>query len=281
MNRFSDKALWFLLPSALGFMIFFLFPFVISLGYAFLDKPVGGQFVGFYNYIDLFQNAAYQKALLNTGIFMGVCIPMNILCSLGIALLISGITKYKQLFSLIFLIPLVIPSGSMVFFWQMMFANDGFVNGLLAQVGVNPIRFLESGWAMVVIILVFIWKNLGFNIVLLIAGLSGIPQTYYEAAVMDGANKWQTFTRITLPFLAPTFVITTLLTIINSFKVFKEIYLITGNYPHDSIYMLQHFMNNMFSSLNYAKLTTATTVLVLVITFITLGLFKLERRVAE
>jgi multiple sugar transport system permease protein len=283
MNRlsFSDKSLWFLLPSALGFMIFFLFPFAISLGYAFLDRPVGGQFVGFANFIDLIQNPAYQKAVVNTTVFMGICVPLNIIISLGIAMLISGIVKYKQLFSLIFLIPLVIPSGSMVFFWKMMFANDGFINGLIVQVGLNPIRFLETNWAMVVIILIFIWKNLGYNIVLIIAGMSTIPKAYYEAAVVDGASKWQVFTRISLPFLAPTFVLTTLLSIINSFKVFKEIYLITGNYPHDSIYMLQHFMNNMFSSLNYARLTTATTLLILVITLITLALFRLERKVAE
>jgi multiple sugar transport system permease protein len=169
----------------------------------------------------------------------------------------------------------------MVFFWKMMFANDGFVNGILVSIGLNGIRFLESNWAMVVIILVFIWKNLGYNIVLILAGMSSIPKDYYEAAVVDGASSWQTFVRITVPFLVPTFVLTTLMSIINSFKVFKEIYLITGNYPHDSIYMLQHFMNNMFSSLNYAKLTTATTMLVLTITFVTLGLFRLERRVAE
>lgn len=182
---------------------------------------------------------------------------------------------------MVFLIPLVIPSGSMVFFWKMMFANDGFLNGLLARIGISPILWLETNWAMFVIILVFIWKNLGYNIVLILAGLAGIPKDFYEAAVVDGASKWQTFKHITLPYLAPTFVLTTLMSIINSFKVFKEIYLITGNYPHDSIYMLQHFMNNMFSSLNYARLTTATTVLVLVITILATGLFRLERRVAE
>lgn len=280
MSRIRDKAIWFLIPSALGFMIFFIFPFVISLGYAFLDKPVGGQFVWLDNFISLFRNPSYQKAAMNTVIFMGVCVPLSILCALGIAMLLNGVKKHKQLLSLVFLIPLVIPSGSMVFFWKMMFANDGFVNGVLSQIGISPILWLETDWAMFVIILVFIWKNLGYNIVLILAGMSGISKDFYEAAKVDGASKWQTFKRITLPCLAPTFVLTTLMSIINSFKVFKEIYLITGNYPHDSIYMLQHYMNNMFTSLNYAKLTTATTVLVLVITFVTSGLFKLERRVA-
>ena len=279
VNKAKDNAIYFLLPSALGFIIFFIFPFVISLGYAFLDRPVGGRFVGFANFIALFGNSSYQIAATNTAVFMGICVPLNIICSLGIAMLLNDVRKHKRLLSLAFLIPLVIPSGSMVFFWKMMFANDGFINGLLSRIGTNPVLWLETSWAMFVIILVFVWKNLGYNIVLILAGLSGIPKDFYEAAVMDGASTWQSFTQITLPFLVPTFVLTTLMSIINSFKVFKEIYLITGDYPHESIYMLQHFMNNMFSSLNYARLTTATTVLVLVITLIAMGLFRLERRV--
>jgi multiple sugar transport system permease protein len=242
---------------------------------------VGGQFVGFANFIDLFQSSSYQTAVRNTIIFMGICVPLNILCSLGIAMLLNSIEKHKQLLSLVFLIPLVIPSGSMVFFWRMMFENNGFVNGTLTHIGIGPILWFETNWAMFVVILVFIWKNLGFNIVLILAGLSCIPKDFYEAAAMDGASNRHIFKRITLPYLVPTFVLTTLMSIINSFKVFREIYLLTGDYPHDSIYMLQHFMNNMFSSLNYARLTTATTVLVLAITLIALGLFRIERRVAE
>ncbi|EHQ89138.1 carbohydrate ABC transporter permease [Desulfosporosinus youngiae] len=281
MKKAKEQAIWFILPSALGFIIFFIFPFMISLGYAFLDKPVGGQFVGLKNFIDLCQNSSYQKALRNTAIFMGLCVPLNILCSLAISMLINTVKRSKQLFTLVFLIPLVIPSGSMVFFWKMMFANDGFINGIIVKFGGPAIHWLETGWALGVIVLIFIWKNLGYNIVLLLAGLSAIPKDYYEAASMDGAGKWQSFKYITLPYLVPTFVLTTLMSVINSFKVFKEIYLITGDYPQHSIYMLQHFMNNMFSSLNYQKLTTATTVLVLGITLITMGLFKIERRVAE
>lgn len=281
MKKVKDQAIWFILPSAIGFIIFFIFPFIISLGYAFLDKPIGGQFVWFQNFIGLFQNSSYQKALRNTAIFMGLCVPLNILCSLGISMVIKNVKRYKQLFTLVFLIPLVIPSGSMVFFWKMMFANDGFINGIIVNLGGSAIHWLETGWALFVIVLIFIWKNLGYNIVLLIAGISAIPKDYYEAASIDGAGKWQSFKFITLPYLVPTFVLTTLMSVINSFKVFKEIYLITGDYPQESIYMLQHFMNNMFSSLNYQKLTTATTVLVIAITLITMGLFRIERRVAE
>jgi len=271
----------FLLPGLIGFIIFYISPFFISLGYAFLDKPVNGSFVGFKNFIELFANKAYLKGLMNTLRFIGISVPLNMALSLGIAMLINKLRRLGELFSLIFLIPLVIPSGSMVSFWKSLFAYDGALNGLLNTFGIAKINWLDSSLALLVMVLIFVWKNLGYNMVLYLAGLGNIPKDYYEAAAVDGAKPWQAFRHITLPHLAPTSVLVLIMSIINSFKVFKEIYLITGSYPHDSIYTLQHFMNNMFSSLNYPKLTTATTVLVVIIALFTQALLRLERKAAE
>jgi multiple sugar transport system permease protein len=129
-------------------------------------------------------------------------------------------------------------------------------------------------------ILIFLWKNCGYNMVLFLAGLGNIPQEYYEAAWMDNASSFQVFRHITVPCLLPTAILALIMSIINSFKIFREIYLITGNYPQESIYTLQHFMNNMFASLNYPRLTSATAVLVLIIAFFTQFLLRLERRAA-
>jgi len=271
----------FLLPGLIGFIIFYIWPFFISLGYAFLDKPVNGSFVGFKNFLELFVNKAYLKGLMNTLRFIGISVPLNMALSLGIAMLINKLRRLGELFSLIFLIPLVIPSGSMVSFWKSLFAYDGALNGLLNTFGIAKINWLDSSLALLVMVLIFVWKNLGYNMVLYLAGLGNIPKDYYEAAAVDGAKPWQAFRHITLPHLAPTSVLVLIMSIINSFKVFKEIYLITGSYPHDSIYTLQHFMNNMFSSLNYPKLTTATTVLVVIIALFTQALLRLERKAAE
>ncbi|MCL1906166.1 MAG: sugar ABC transporter permease, partial [Clostridiales bacterium] len=144
--------------------------------------------------------------------------------------------------------------------------------------GLARINWLDSGLTFLIMVLIFVWKNLGYNMVLFLAGLGNIPKDYYEAAAVDGAGPWQSLRHITLPHLIPTAILTLIMSIINSFKVFKEIYLITGSYPHESIYTLQHFMNNMFASLNYPKLTTATTVLVALIAVFTQTLLKLERR---
>lgn len=275
-----DWAFLFILPGLLGFILFYIWPFLTTLGYVFVDKPVNGSFVGVQNFIDLFQNKSYLKGLKNTLIFMGISIPLNIVLSLGVALIIKKIPKRKEIFTLLFLIPLVIPSGSMVFFWKMFFDYNGYVNHLLFQIGIDKVNWLGTGLARYVVIGVFIWKNLGYNMILFLSGLSAIPKEYYEAAKVDGANAMQEFFSITSVCLLPTLFIVVIMSVINSFKIFKEIYLITGSYPHDSIYTLQHFMNNMFHSLNYQKLTTATCVLVLVITVSTQLLFKLEKKVS-
>ena len=276
----KNAALFFILPSLIGFGIFYILPFIYSLGYTVVDKPVNGSFVGLKNFIDLLQNAAYQKGLSNTLWFMGVSIPIGMALSLAIAMLVNRQKRAKVVIMLLFLIPLVIPSGSTVFFWKSFFAYNGYLNGLLHVMGGSAVNWLETERVRFVIVLIFLWKSLGYNIVLFIAGLNNIPGEYYQAAAVDGANAFATLRHITLVNLAPTLILVMIMSVINSFKVFKEIYVITGSYPHDSIYMLQHFMNNMFTSLNYQRLTSATCILVLAITLITQFLLKAEGKLS-
>ena len=276
-----DSGILFLLPGLAGVFMFYLWPFLVSLWYAFTDSPVKGSFIGFGNFIDLLHNKPYLLGLKNTLIFIGMSVPLGMILSLIVAIMIRRTGRRKDLFTLVFLIPLVIPSGSMVFFWKALFLSDGYVNGVFAFLGLKEVDWLETQAAMYVVLLIFIWKNLGYNMVLFMAGLHNIPKEYYEAAAVDGSGAALTFFHVTLPGLAPMIVLTAIMSVINSFKVFKEIYLITGNYPHESIYMLQHFMNNMFYSLNYQKLTTATCILVLIITAMAQILFQYERRQEE
>jgi len=274
------QGFFFVLPGLLGFCVFFIFPFFLSLVYAFMDRPIGGSFVGFANFASLFQNRAYLRGLINTIRFIGISAPLNLAIPLGAAMLVNRIVKGREWFSLLFLVPLVIPSGSMVFFWKTLFSYDGALNGLLTGLGIAKINWLDSFLALPVMILIFLWKNCGYNMILFLAGLGNIPKDYYEAAWMDNASPFQTFRHVTVPCLLPTAILALIMSIINSFKIFREIYLITGNYPQESIYTLQHFMNNMFASLNYPRLTSATAVLVLIIALFTQFLLRLERRAA-
>lgn len=273
-----QPAVLFLLPGLLGFTIFYIWPFIISLGYAFMDKAVNGSFQGIKNFTDLFSNKAYRLGLSNSMRFIAISVPFNMAAALGISLLAKGIKKHRELFMLVFLIPLVIPSGSMAFFWTNLFSYNGALNGCLSSLGLPKVNWLDSKLAFWVMVLIFTWKNLGYIMVLYMDGLNRVAEEFYEAAWMDGGTKRQVFMYITMPLLQPTSILVLIMSLINSFKVFKEIYMITGSYPHDSIYTLQHFMNNMFASLNYPKLTTATAVLVSFMILLSQLLLGLERR---
>lgn len=275
-----DKALIYILPGFIGFLFFYILPFLFSIKYAFTDKVINGNFVWFDNFIDLIKNKSYQNGLKNTLLFISFCVPLNLFLSLMFSIIFNKLKKIKTLLVLIMLIPLVIPSSSVVFFWRSMFSANGYINNLLSQFDIDKVSWLDSEVARFVIILIFVWKNLGYNIVLFIAGLSNIPIEYYEAAKVDGATKFQLFTKITLLYLTPTFILVTIMSIVNSFKVFKEIYLvIENNHPHESVYMLQHFMNNMFENLNYPRLTAATCFLMLIIFVIVQVLFHIRKKV--
>ena len=277
---FFSSGFFFILPGLLGFFVFFIFPFGLSLVYAFMDKPVNGSFTGFSNFTSLFVNRAYLRGLINTLRFIFISVPLNLILSLAAAILVNKIINGRDWFSLFFLIPLVIPSGSMVFFWKTLFSYDGALNGILNSFGTAKVNWLDSSLALPVMIIIFLWKNIGYNMILFLAGLSNIPKDYYEAAWMDNASAFQVFRHITLPCLLPVTVVTFIMSIINSFKIFREIFLVTGNYPHESIYTLQHFMNNMFASLNYPRLTSATSLLVLAMVMFTQFLLRLERKVS-
>lgn len=158
---------------------------------------------------------------------------------------------------------------------------NGPINEFLALFGAQPIEWLKSEYAQVVIIVLFLWKNLGYNMILFMAALSNIPRTLIEVAEIEHANEWFRFTQIKLPFLSPTMLFVTLLSLINSFKVFREVHLLTGDYPYESLYMLQHFMNNTFQSLDYQKLASAAILMALVMIVVIGGLFAVEHLVGK
>jgi multiple sugar transport system permease protein len=268
-----------LLPGLAGFCIFFAGPFCASLYYAFVDKP-GGAFAGLRNFISLFHNPAYTKGLFNTLRFTGLSVPLNLIVSLVLALMIGRTGKNRRWFVLIFLVPPVIPSGPVAFFWKSLLDHRGALNGIFSQFGMPVQDWLDSDTAFPVMTGIFLWKNSGFNTVLYLAGLSNIPQEQYEAAALDGAGKAWMLRAVTLPGLAHSFIVVLIISVINSFKIFREVYLVAGAYPHSSIYTLQHFMNNMFASLNYPRLSAAALGPVIIIAAFAGIFFRLERKIS-
>ena len=166
------------------------------------------------------------------------------------------------MFSASFLLPLAVPVASVVLLWKVLFAQNGLANTLLAALGAQPVDFMGTGAAFWVLIATYLWKNSGYDMVLWAAGLDRIPKSQYEAAAVDGANAWQVFRAITWPGLRPTLGLTALLSLINSFKVFREAYLVAGSYPHESMYLLQHLFNNWFLDLELGRITAAAVIVV-------------------
>jgi multiple sugar transport system permease protein len=285
VSRFRTRdikaAIFFLAPSVTGFLVFFLIPFIGGTYYSLVDSPIAGRFVGLANYINLLNNPVFLKAAGNTLVFSGIYVPLNIVISLVLAILLNKGVYGKSILRTAFIVPLVIPVASVVLVWQVIFDMTGSLNGLLHLMGSGGIDWMRTGWARIVVLIVYLWKNTGYNMVILLAGLQNIPVEYYEAADIDGAGPWRKFRSITLTYLTPTAFFVFIMSIINSFKVFRETYLIAGPYPQEGIYMLQHYMNNMFMSLDYQKLTAAAFLTAVLIFLLILVLFKVERRISS
>jgi len=216
---------------------------------------------------------------------MGVSIPLNMLLALTLAMILRPMKPRTRRFLLFFfLLPLVIPSGSVVYFWQRFVAINGMINRVLVDFGVfsypdyMPTDWLNSAHAMWFIIFIFIWKNIGFNMILFQAGLDFIPRDYYEYASIEGAGKIRQFFIVTLTYLGPTFLIVFILSVVNSFKVFREIYLLTGTHPNFSIYLLQHFLNNQFANMNYQLMASASFYIFGVILVLVFILYRLQQK---
>lgn len=254
-------SLLFLAPSFIGVLLFFFVPFSVVVYYSMIDNPVRKNFVLFDNFIALMSNKAFQMAAANTLKFTLVSVPLAVILSLLMACMLDKSIPFKSQFRSFFLTPMMVPVASVVLVFQVIFNQNGVLNEFLSVFGQDKIDWFKSDYAMVIVVILFLWKNLGYNMILFMAGLAAVPQEVMDAAKMDGAGDFQMFVYLKLKYLSPTIFFVTIFSIINSFKVFREVYLLTGDYPYESLYMLQHFMNNAFQSLNYQRLSAAAIVM--------------------
>lgn len=268
----------FLAPSLSGVSIFFILPFIVVIYYAMVDNPINNQFVFLDNFINVFGNGAFQLAAINTLKFSIIAVPLAVILSLGLAMLLDHKIPYRSQFRAFFLTPMMVPVASIVLIFQVMFHYNGAVNDVLGVFGIDKIDWLKSSYAPVVIIILFLWKNLGYNMILFMAAISSIPKDLLEVAILESASAWRIFIHIKIRYLSSTILFVTILSLISSFKVFREIYLLTSDYPYDSLYMLQHFMNNTFHNLDYQKLSAAAIIMSVVMVIIIGILFIVENR---
>ncbi len=266
----------FLTPSVLGVMLFFVVPFGIVLYYAVMSSPINGEFVFLDNFISLVKNPAFQTAAKNTVTFTLMAVPLAVILGMALALLLEQRIPGKSLLRTFFLSPMMVPVASVVLVWQVIFHESGTLNQFLSLFGAEAVDWLKSPYCQLVIVVLFLWKNLGYNMILFMAAIANIPKELLEVADVEGASAAHKFFHIKLRYLSPTVLFVTILSMINCFKIFREVYLLAGSYPYEGLYTLQHYMNNTFTSLNYQKLSAAAVLLALVLVVLIALLFKIE-----
>ncbi len=285
IRRRQARAAWFFLaPSLAGVTVFTAVPFVDVVRRSFLDS-MGRANVGLANYASVCANAAFRLAAANTVRFLAVCLPLLMLISFMLALLIFRRDGKGNLYKTTLVLPMVIPVAAMVLVWKIVFCQDGLLNELLnrlagaaggsgaagagaaaagtAQVtGAWEIDWVNSDFAFPVLVVTYIWKNAGYDLLLWLAGLAAIPESLYDAARVDGAGLWGRLRYITLPGLTGTFGLVLILSVVNAFRVYREAYLLAGSYPNMSIYMIPHLFSHWFLTLDIQNMCTGSMLLV-------------------
>jgi len=251
-KRQMRAALWFLAPALLLLLVFFFLPVVAGLLLGLTDfdiyaigSPGNARFVGLENYARLLTNDVFWRSLGNTLFFVALGGPLSVAVSLGAAMLVDAkLTRLRPLFRTIYFAPVVTTLVSVAIIWRYLYhPRYGLLNHVLGLVGVGPIDWLgDPHWAMPAIVLLAVWKNFGYNMLIFVAGLQAVPAELYEAAAIDGAGGWQRFRHITLPGLAPTFLFVGVTTMIGYFQVFAEPYVMTQGGPLGSTRSVVLFM---------------------------------------
>lgn len=280
--------LLFLLPGLLMILVFYIIPFAGGVAYSMTGRiynPEMGvtqtKFVALNNYVKLWKNQMFQLGLKNTLELSALCTPVLWLLSLVLSVFLEESIDSSSFFRSSTLLPYLLPSSAMLLIWLVAFDYGGPINRINGILGFDRVMWLESAALRTPIILMFIWKNLGFCIIIFSAALQAIPQSLYEYAILEGAGFLTRVFRITLPLITPSAFLIFVLAWVNAFKVFKEVYFIGGAYPDYSVYTLQNYMNNMFSKLDYQNVTAAAYTFAFIVAIMFACLFLIQRRISD
>jgi len=271
----------YLLPGLLGLTLFYIVPFVGGVWYSLTDGSYKNAFVWLDNYRNIWKNQMFLLGLKNTLLLSAICTPLVWALSFGVSVLLNRLKPGGAFFRNSVLMPYLMPSSAMLLIWLVLFDYGGGVNRIVQALGFARVSWLEGAALRIPVILMFVWKNLGFSVVIFLAALQAIPEPLYEYARLEGAGFFKQAFHVTLPMVVPSAFLVFVLSWINAFKIFKEVYFIGGAYPDESVYTLQNYMNNMFGKLNYQNVTTAAYSFDLIVFAIFGLLFLLQRRLLK
>lgn len=266
-DKNSITGFCFVMPMMAGCLTLYAIPFALVLSNG-VSQGISStrKWVGFENIRQILHNELFLMAFGNTAKFLLVGIPLLLIAAFGIALVVKKYVFQFEVVRSVLLLPYILPMVGAVILVEAIFSNAGLLNVLANGLGL-PIRdWLHSNVAFWMVVLLFLWKNTGYGVILLLSGLAAIENDQYGAAQLDGADSWARFCHITVPQMWYSVYFTAVFSLINAFKCFREVFLLGGSHPHDSIYMLQHFINNTFQNLNYSKLAAASILLFLSMT---------------
>ena len=277
-------AVFFLLPSLAGLLIFLIIPMLASLVLTFYEwdplLPTHFTFMGFDNYLTLAKDKDFWAALLHTLSFIVGYIPLVMVTGLSVAILMNQKLIGRTFFRGVFFMPVISAWVAVALMWTWIFnPKFGIINYLLGLIGIiGPAWLYDPHWAMPAIILTSVWKDTGFIMVLFLSSLQGIPQEYYEAAALDGANGWAKFRYITLPLLSPTVFFTLIISLINSFQVFDQVWIMTEGGPAGSTSVLvEQIVNNSFRYGRMGYAATLSWVLFLIVFAVTIFQTRMQK----
>lgn len=248
-----------ILPLLIGCLIFYALPFGMVIWYSFIKGSGHSQaFAGWSNYTRLFDIDVFRMALWNTVKFLVVGLSLNLVISYAIALFLKYGIKNNNALQSVILLPYVMPVAGTVLLVDLLFSEAGISTSLLNAIGLPVQDWLHSSAAFWIVILLYLWKNIGYSVILLLSGLATVPDEQCASASLDGANAWKIFHHIIMPQMWYSVFFAGVFSLINAFKCFREIFLIGGTHPHESIYLLQHYINNCFEQLAYSKMAVAS-----------------------
>ncbi|MGG5303376.1 ABC transporter permease [Enterococcus pernyi] len=280
LKRKNTLIAWsFIAPNFIGFLIFTLVPVVCSLILAFMkwDSFSTPEFVGLQNFTRMLSDDTFWISLKNTFLYTIGVVPLTLVCSLGLAILLNQKIKGVKFFRTAFFFPYVTSLVAIAVVWSMLFhPTMGPINQFLRVVIENPPGWLSSSdWALTAIIIVSVWRGMGYYMVLYLAGLQGISKELYEAAAMDGANKWKQFIHITVPALRPTTFFVTIMLVINCFKIFDLVQVMTDGGPGRATNVLVYQVySEAFVKFNFGYASAIAMVLFVIVLVITVIQFK-------
>lgn len=287
MKKFLDKILnsqsaagWvFILPALIGTLIFIVIPVICSFGLSFakwdLLNPI--EFVGLENYREIFSDALFFKILINTIVFAVSTSIFGVIIPLVLAAIINSKVRGSEFYKTAYFLPFITPMIVIGIVWEWIFdPNIGFLNNIL-QLHINWLY--DTHYAMPAMIIVSVWKLIGYNMIIFLSALGGISQSLFEAAKIDGANSVQTFKNVTIPMLSPTIFFVVIITAISSFQVFDLIYLMTQGGPLDSTNVLVYAIyKNAFEYFNIGRASALAYVLFSIILVLTLIQWNLRKK---